>query len=211
MSEDKKSPHAHYKTVADELIALQILGLIGAGKKISQRKITDQTGLAAGLVHSYMRKVISKGWVKARQVSRRRWLYYLTPEGFLEKSSLTLKYFRVTLQNYREAQSLLRKHLDRCHENDWTRLVVTGCNDLSEIAALNIKSMDRLELVAVIADGGGETVAGQAARPFSDLAELDYDKILICDIKFLEWWSEQGHEADSNKLIHLDSPISAAP
>ncbi len=207
MEEDKKSPHAHYKSVADDLISLRILDMIEQGKKISQRKITNQTGLAAGLVHSYMRKVINKGWVKAKQVSARRWLYYLTPDGFMEKSNLTIKYFSVTLKNFRDAQNLLRNHVDICQQSGWSRLIVAGDNDLAEIAALNINSVNALKLVAVLSVlGDGVTVAGVKALKFDSVDEIEYDRILICDVKFLEWWASRGRSAGDERLIHLSIP-----
>ncbi|MBI4665103.1 MAG: winged helix-turn-helix transcriptional regulator [Nitrospinae bacterium] len=206
--DDKKSLHAHYKEVADDLVAIQILGMIENGQEISQRKITAKTGLAAGLVHSYMRKVINKGWVKARQVSPKRWLYYLTPEGFLEKSQLTLKYFSITFQNYRAAQALLKETVQTCVKNGWKRLVIAGENDLSDIAALNIYAMgDELVLTALLADIEKDT-GEHFFYHFEKLKELEFDKVLVCDAKFLEWWKKTGGAVDDPRLIHLSNHLS---
>jgi len=71
-----ESPYTHYKNLADDDIAMRILEIIDQTPDVSQRKITIQTGLAAGLVHSFMRRVINKGWVRAKQVSAKRWLYF---------------------------------------------------------------------------------------------------------------------------------------
>ncbi|MBI5814227.1 MAG: hypothetical protein HZB29_01300 [Nitrospinae bacterium] len=210
MKKDKQSPHSFYKTMANEAVALQILGIIEEGKDVSEKKITVRTGLAAGLVHSFMRRVINKGYVKAKQVSPRRWLYYLTPEGFLEKGRLTLRYFSATLENYKTAQGMIRANLAECLESNMTRIVVAGYNDLAEIAVMNLLAMDNLTLVAVVADEWeGMSVAGAPAQPFEAADSLEYDRIIVCDVKFLEWWRKMKKGSDSARLIYFNSPLSA--
>lgn len=200
----QESLHSQYKSMADDAIALRILDMIEQSPKVSQRKITLQTGLAAGLVHSFMRKVINKGWVKANRVSAKRWLYYITPEGFVEKSRLTLSYLGHTLNNYRNAQALVKSRLEEYVENGWKRLVVAGDNDLGEIAALNIKASDDLYLVATLGgDGAKKFLAGRPALPFEAFDELDFDKALVCGMDFLEWWSGKGNDPLDERLFHL--------
>ncbi|MGK7344555.1 MAG: winged helix-turn-helix transcriptional regulator [Candidatus Nitrospinota bacterium M3_3B_026] len=204
-----KSPYTRYKNMADEVAALQILEIIGQSKEVSQRKITRQTGLAAGLVSAYMRRVIGTGWVKARQVSARRWLYYLTPEGFVEKSRLTLKYLAVTFQHYHHIQELINGHLDACVEDGRGRVVVAGANELAEIAALNILACDGLELAGVVDGGGadGRLVAGRPVEPYSALDGIEHDRLMVCDISFIKWWNARGESAEDSRLIHLGGAI----
>ncbi len=55
MSGNKQSPHEMYRDMAKETILFQILDIIEQNKNVSQNKITAQTGLATGLVHTYMK------------------------------------------------------------------------------------------------------------------------------------------------------------
>jgi len=206
---EKISPYTQYKKMADDAVALQILEIIEKKDKTSQHKIIRQTGLATGLVHSYMRKVINKGWVKAKQVSAKRWLYYLTPEGFIEKGRLTLKYFSITLQNYRDAQNMVRNHLDECLEKGWTKILVAGANDLAEITMLNILSSGELSLVGVIsADSHDDIVLGSKVMPFESVRNIDYDKIIVCDISFFEWLNKIDDLFDHSQLIYPNGQLS---
>lgn len=207
--DEVKSPYTRYKDMADEVAALQILDIIGQGKEVSQRKITRQTGLATGLVSAYMRRVIAKGWVKARQVSARRWLYYLTPEGFVEKSRLTLKYLSVTFDHYRRIQELINDHLAPCIEEGGGRLVVAGANELGEIAALNILACVGLELAGVVGETGadGRSVAGRSVVPYPALDGIEHDWLMVCDVSFIRWWNGRGRSADDPRLIHLGGAI----
>lgn len=199
---NRESPYVRYKNMADDDIAILILGMIEKSPEISQRKITLQTGLAAGLVHSFMRRVISKGWVRAKQVSARRWLYFVTPEGFMEKSRLTIDYVSRTLSNYRSAQNLIQGQLSHCLENDFKKLVVAGENEIAEIAALNIKANKDLTLVGILTNGaGGDFVDQSDVLPFAAVSELDYDRILVCDISFLKWLRKQGNPVEESSIM----------
>lgn len=198
---NKKSPYVRYKNMADDDIAILILGMIEQSPEISQRKITIQTGLAAGLVHSFMRRVINKGWVRAKQVSTKRWLYFVTPEGFMEKSRLTIDYVSRTLTNYRSAQRLIQGQLSHCLENNFRKLVVAGENEIAEIAALNIKANNDLELVGVVTNGGGNFVDQGEVLPFKAVNELDYDRILVCDVSFLEWRRKQENPVEESGIM----------
>lgn len=199
-----KSPHAEFKDMADDMVAMKILDLIDKSPHVSQSVIRFHTGLATGLVHSYMRKIINKGWVKAKQVSARRWLYYLTPEGFIEKSRLTLDYLSRTMHDYRKAQELVKENLQKCAENGWRRIVVAGDNALAEILSLYIKASDELELVAIIADSGNsEEVANEAIQSYKDADEIQCDRILVCDMSYVKWLEKRGRKINDQKLHFL--------
>jgi DNA-binding MarR family transcriptional regulator len=202
-TQDKTAPslHSQFKTLADSAAELRVLELIEQSPNVSQRKITHQAGIAAGLVHVMMRKIIAKGWVKANQVSARRWFYYLTPEGFYEKSRLTLEFLSATIGNYQKTQAMVEAHLEKLSREGARRLVVAGHNDLAHIAALNILANDALELVAVVSSHPGQNrVMGKETLPFSAVRTLIHDRALVCDTAFLDWFEENGRrkaEGDS--------------
>ncbi|HEB71451.1 MAG TPA: winged helix-turn-helix transcriptional regulator [Nitrospirae bacterium] len=206
----KSSPHSHYKRVADDVVSLRILDSINRSKQVSQRKITNETGIASGLVHIYMKRVINKGWVKAKQVSAKRWLYYLTPEGFVEKSRLTLTYLAFTFENYSSAQRLINQVISACIANNWHNLVIAGANPLSEVAVVNIDSFEQLHLKGVIADGdidSGLYLGKHKVYSYEQLDDFDYQKVLICDPGFLGWWCDQGRFPNAPELINLEPTV----
>lgn len=197
-----ESPHAHYKNIADETVTLQLFNIIEHNPKISQRKITLRTGLATGLVHSYMRRVIAKGWIKAKQVSAKRWLYYLTPEGFYEKSRLTMKYLTVTMRVYRLATRIIQDQIKLCTLNNWRRHVIVGENELAEITALNLLASGEFKLVAVSSvNKKGDTLAGTPAVPFEEVQNLEFDKLWICDFNNL--FKEQKIKVPEERIVNI--------
>lgn len=196
------SPFSRYKTMAEDDVALQILNIIEQNPRVSQRKITVQTGVAAGLVHSFMSRVINKGWVRAKQVSAKRWLYFLTPKGFIEKSQLSVNYLSRTLKIYRATQRIVHKKLNDCIQNDQKDMVVVGESELAEICALNIMALKGINLVAVIAENNtGAELLGKKVQPYDTLPTIKYDKLWVCDTGFQQWHKSQKGLKIKKKLI----------
>ncbi|MFL6646678.1 MAG: winged helix-turn-helix transcriptional regulator, partial [Sulfurifustaceae bacterium] len=76
----------------DERRLLELLDVVGQKSDVSQRHLARHLGVALGLANSYLRRCVRKGWIKISTAPANRYLYYLTPKGFSEKSRLTAKY-----------------------------------------------------------------------------------------------------------------------
>src|ERR1700730_10639848 len=88
----------------DERIVLNLLNSVDDGAQ-SQRRIAEELGIALGLVNAYLKRCIKKGLVKVSQAPARRYAYYLTPQGFAEKSRLTVEYLSSSFSLFRQARS----------------------------------------------------------------------------------------------------------
>ena len=73
-------------------IMLGLLDAVEQDRAQSQRLLASELGIALGLVNAYLKRCIKKGLVKVRSAPARRYAYYLTPQGFAEKSRLTVQY-----------------------------------------------------------------------------------------------------------------------
>lgn len=120
----------------DDARTLEILDIVQNNEQVSQRHLARQLGVALGLANSYLKRCIKKGWVKVQQAPANRYLYYLTPIGFAEKSRLTTQYLSYSLSFYREAGESCASLFDQCERNCWQRLLLCGVSDLAEIATL---------------------------------------------------------------------------
>ena len=125
----------------EESLTLEILDTVQRNEQLSQRHLSRQLGVALGLANSYLKRCVRKGWVKVQQAPANRYLYYLTPMGFAEKSRLTAEYLSTSLGFYREAGNSCARLLDQCASNQWRRLLLCGASDLAEIATL--RAMER--------------------------------------------------------------------
>lgn len=189
------SPYIQYKNMADDSITLQIFDIVERNPEVSQGKIMMQTGLAAGLVHSFMSRILEKGWVRVKRVNAKRWLYFMTPEGFVEKSRLVMGYLSRTLQSYKTAQGLVSQQLELCRENGWYRLVVAGDNEVADIAAISVKAAEGFILEGILS---GNALNGnkldQRIYSYDEVLNLQFDRLWVCDLEFAQWY-RQNHEA----------------
>ena len=78
------------ESVEDARIVLGLLESVERDGAQSQRRIAADLGIALGLVNAYVKRCVRKGLLKVSEAPARRYVYYLTPQGFAEKSKLTV-------------------------------------------------------------------------------------------------------------------------
>lgn len=130
-------------------IILGLLNSVDQDGARSQRHFAAELGIALGLVNAYLNRCIKKGLVKASQAPARRYAYYLTPQGFSEKSRLTFEYLSSSFGFFRKAKADCTQLLKIANERGFRRLALLGISDLAEVVAIcSIES--GIELVCVI-------------------------------------------------------------
>lgn len=165
----------------EDSLTLEILEAIEARSDVTQRHLARSTGIALGLANSYLKRCVRKGLVKIHQAPANRYLYYLTPRGFAEKSRLTAQYLSVSFAFYRRAGDSCRAAFERCKKHGWKRIVLCGVSDLAEIASL--RALEHDVEIAGIYDPfhAGERFLGW--RVYGNLESLgSYDACLVTDL-----------------------------
>ena len=71
----------------EELRTLTLFNTVEGHPDVNQRQLAQKLDVSLGLTNTYFQRVLKKGWVRAKQVKPRRWLYFLTPQGALGKKS----------------------------------------------------------------------------------------------------------------------------
>lgn len=120
----------------EESLTLEILEAIDEQSDVTQRHLARRTGVALGLANSYLKRCARKGLIKIKQAPANRYLYYLTPKGFAEKSRLTAQYLSVSFEFYRRAGESCTEALRLCRRHEWQRVLLCGVSELAEIASL---------------------------------------------------------------------------
>ncbi len=77
---------------ARERNELRIMELVEERDTVTQRGVATELEIAVGMANSLIKKLVHKGFIKIKEAPSRRYGYYLTPEGFIEKSRLVSKY-----------------------------------------------------------------------------------------------------------------------
>ena len=76
----------------EEIRTLTLFKTVESRPEINQRQLARELNVSLGLTNTYFQRVLKKGWIRVQEVKPRRWLYFLTPKGALEKSRLSLFY-----------------------------------------------------------------------------------------------------------------------
>jgi DNA-binding MarR family transcriptional regulator len=115
---------------------LDLLDEVDQQGNVSQRSLAERIGIAVGLANALVRRAVRKGFIKVSQAPVRRYAYYLTPEGFAEKSRLVAEYLSFSLSFFRRARSEYCEIFEHCANRGWTRVVLAGAGELAEIALI---------------------------------------------------------------------------
>src|ERR1700722_4975314 len=148
----------------------------------SQRRIAAELGVALGLVNAYLKRSIKKGLVKVGQAPARRYAYYLTPQGFSEKSRLTIEYLSSSFSLFRKAKEDYGKVFDRAHVLGLQRIVLAGKSDLCEIAILCAVDSPVTIVAAVDPENSASPFVGvKGVRSYGDFTE-PFDGVVVTDL-----------------------------
>tara|TARA_B100000886_G_C20398350_1_gene481447 strand:+ start:599 stop:1222 length:624 start_codon:yes stop_codon:yes gene_type:complete len=113
---------------------LDFLSSLEEGKEVTQKNISNSISISIGLVNAFIKTFVKKGIIKVQQAPYKRFVYYLTPEGFSEKSKLVLEYITDSLSLFRS----LRVELNAIFSHDKkTSYYLYGISEISEIAILS--------------------------------------------------------------------------
>jgi len=123
----------------DDLKAFQLLAEVADEQPVSQRELAKRLGIALGLVNSYLKNFVAKGFIRIKNYPQNRYAYLLTPTGMAEKARLAYQHvnyftnlYTVTRQDY----LLLFRELA---ERGVTRVSFCGMDEVAEIAWLSLQ------------------------------------------------------------------------
>jgi predicted transcriptional regulator len=106
----------------------QILDELSNNDALTQRDLSKRMGIALGLVNSYIKNLMAKGYITVRNIPSKRYAYYLTPKGFAEKSRLAYDLLHDYTRIYREAKNNYRQLFFELERLGVKRIVFAGAD-----------------------------------------------------------------------------------
>jgi DNA-binding MarR family transcriptional regulator len=165
----------------DSLRAFLLMTELEKGESISQWEIAGRLGIALGLVNSYLKSLVKRGWVQVRAYPRNRYAYLLTPKGLAEKSQLAClhlnnfhKLYRITRQDSLTLFRTLR-------QQGVERVGFCGMDDLTEIAYLSLCEAG-IELAVVMDEEAGGRFIDLPVVSLEDGAKAAKGPIIITSL-----------------------------
>ena len=159
-------------------ITLGLLNAVESNSELTQRTVAHDLGIALGLANAYLKRCVRKGLIKVQQVPANRYAYYLTPQGFAEKSRLTGEYLTISLNFFRQARSECSDVFRQCDQRGWRRVVLAGTGDLTEIATLCANDA-KVQIVGIY--DPDTTISEFAGLPIADTLQAfePFDAVII--------------------------------
>ena len=160
----------------------------------SQRDLAKELNVSLGLVNSFIKRLVKKGYFKITHIPKNRIRYILTPKGAAEKTRLTYLYIQHSYNFYKNARQKLRDLFDELEDKGQRQIVFYGAGDLAEIAYISLQDSG-LDLIAVVDDiKAGKTFIGRHIESPAALAGKQFDKILVTAVNSRELLIEKLRE-----------------
>ena len=136
----------------DSSRSLQLLSEISGEEPLSQRELSRRLGIAVGLVNSYLKNLVSKGFVRVKNFPSNRYAYLLTPQGLAEKSRLAYQHISYFTSLYTVARQDYLDLFRRLEDAGVREVAFCGVDEVAEVAYLSLQETG-LELMFVMDDG----------------------------------------------------------
>ncbi|HET6493544.1 MAG TPA: winged helix-turn-helix transcriptional regulator [Burkholderiales bacterium] len=164
-------------------IMLGLLDAVEQDRAHSQRHLASELGIALGLVNAYLKRCMKKGLVKVRQAPARRYAYYLTPQGFAEKSRLTVEYLSYSFGFFRQAKTDCSELFRAAKGWGVKNVLLVGQSDLAEIAAL-CAMQEGVPVVGLVDPRmDADTFIGIPVFTHFDAVGRSFDSVFITDVR----------------------------
>ncbi len=145
----------------------------------SQRDLSGKLDVSLGLVNSFIRRLVHKGYLKITTVPKNRVKYILTPKGAAEKTRLTYQYVQYSFEFYRRARENLKELFKELTAQQVKRVVFYGVSDLAEIAYISLQETPIKMIAIVDREKAGKIFLGSEVTSPEMLDSLSFDRILI--------------------------------
>ncbi|MDJ0765880.1 MAG: winged helix-turn-helix transcriptional regulator [Myxococcota bacterium] len=163
---------------------LSVLDAIAVNSNATQRELSKATGLNLAKVNYLLKRLVEKGSLKLRNVSRNPnklgYLYILTPSGIAQKSGLTLRFAARTWREYSRAIERLRYSLQQLADTGVKQVLLLGFNDIANMVLDVIERIENLEVVGIF-DPERQGEKHKGVRVIDDINDVEYDRAIPCE------------------------------
>ena len=155
------------------------MGEIDRQENHSQRELSKRLNMSLGLVNTFLKRLVNKGYFKVTTMPSNRVKYFLTPEGLARKSKLTAEFLRYSINFYRDIKSLILNKFSEMEKKKVRSILFCGAGEVAELAYLYLQ-LSSLKLVGIVDERQqGRSFFGFMVSSLERLQENDWDMILL--------------------------------
>lgn len=124
----------------------KVIHQLGRGARVTQRQVSQNSGLSLGLVNLILKKLIKKGYVKVKRLNRRNLQYFLTARGFSEISRRSSHYLWKTIDSVKRLKGKIQKLVLKEYSKGKTEFIILGDGELADIVEISLRDLNREDL-----------------------------------------------------------------
>jgi DNA-binding MarR family transcriptional regulator len=113
-----------------------LLNEIAQDPLVTQASLSDRLDIAVGSVNWYIKRLITRGWIKVSHLDRTRLKYDLTPEGMKVFTQRALSYARDSLKVYGNFRKRAKSLVDELTQEGIRQVYIEGNDELVDILRL---------------------------------------------------------------------------
>jgi DNA-binding MarR family transcriptional regulator len=170
----------------EDLHILRLMGEIDRRESYSQRELSRSLDLSLGLVNTFLKRLVSKGYFKVKTMPRNRVKYFLTPEGLARKSRLTAEYLRYSLNFYKDIKLLIVNKYSEMEKDNVKAVLFCGAGEVADLAYLYLQ-LSSIRLAGIMDEKQqGKIFFGFRISGYERLEQQDWDVILLTRLEDTE-------------------------
>jgi len=117
----------------------ELVNIVGARLGANQRDLSRHLNLSLGMTNMLLRRLVTKGYIRIKQLDRRKVEYILTPKGFTEKMRKSVKYTLKTITSIGLINKNILRILKDLHSEGVRKFYVLGESDLGGLIDMTIR------------------------------------------------------------------------
>jgi len=124
----------------------RIIREVRKDENLTQRKISQKTGISLGMVNLILKRLTKKGYIKVRRLNRRNLQYLLTPRGFAKITKRSYHYLLTTINSVRKMKAEIQELILQEYRKGKRQFIIFGDGELADIIELSLKDLDKSNL-----------------------------------------------------------------
>lgn len=111
----------------------KILRTIEGKSDISQRLISQQTGINVASVNFALKRLIQKGYITVTSMNKKRIMYHLTHSGISQKAKLAYNFFLINYHLFSDIREIVSLRFEDHSNLKGKNIAIFGLNEITEI------------------------------------------------------------------------------
>lgn len=124
----------------------ELINILANGLSSNQRELAVNACISLGMANLLLKRLVTKGYLRVRQLNRRKVEHILTAKGFSEKARKSYNYTLKTLRSMTDVKHRIQNVVSALHAKGTRDFILIGSGDLGDLAEIAIRQMNRPDI-----------------------------------------------------------------